>query len=684
MANIVTNPTANQTISSYDLNPASANTTQSLGTSAALWNAALNSATTKNLNNVLNALEFAGSDIGAQVNAAIAALPSMGGTVYIPASSTPYTQTTTIVLPRYVKLCGASAFGTVLNYTPTTGWAIVMADSLAAGGFGPQGGVEDLTLSSSSSSNANGAIYIGGSDGFVGGAGTVNTSGNAVTYGTGTAFNTAWAGSVIIIAGIPYTISTVNSGTSITLATSAGIQTGASYAVVGSPSTIIDPDTYFGNDVNINRVRIFEAGSSGAFGVAIQWGDNAWGTCIFQSTISYCGIGLYFPSTITLSNSGERISIVSSFIGNNGIGLLVGNYTGSGMDFHVVNTSFDYNNSWAIQAATAAGTSLQVSLVGCHIEQPSNWIQNYGVMSLFGTQIINGTDFATLGYLIDNESQYFTMVGCEILSPTSIVFNPSGVSVTMVGNITNAGDPVNNYATNLDTSGNLWLTGRVQGGSFVGTTVNGGNPFSLASNGTFLGWNYSGGLGESDFFNNYSTGGGTATAFTFYANVSGTPTAVLSILANGTAVAAKVNATSSYEANGTAGVTAGPFSGITSIQSKFGIVTALADTSDERLKDWRPYDGGLANILQITPIRFSWNDRGAEITTFPKDREFVGFSAQDVQKALPEAVSDSVCSPGYLSFDDRPVIAALVNSVKELNLKIAELEKKLTGKLAHV
>jgi hypothetical protein len=81
MANIVTNPTADQSIQSDNLLPASANTAQSLGTSAARWNATLGSVVVENLNTVLYADQFPGSTADAQIAAALAALPSTGGIV---------------------------------------------------------------------------------------------------------------------------------------------------------------------------------------------------------------------------------------------------------------------------------------------------------------------------------------------------------------------------------------------------------------------------------------------------------------------------------------------------------------------------------------------------------------------------------------------------------------------------
>ena len=142
-----------------------------------------------------------------------------------------------------------------------------------------------------------------------------------------------------------------------------------------------------------------------------------------------------------------------------------------------------------------------------------------------------------------------------------------------------------------------------------------------------------------------------------------------------------------YYSGGTAGVSAGPFSAITSIQTIGGIVTTLADVSDERLKDHSPYLGGLQEILGITPIKYRWNQAGQKITGFDDTSSFVGFSAQDVQRTIPEAVRGSASNPEYLGFSDRPVIAALVNAIKDLHAiikkqdeRIEQLEEKLDSK----
>jgi hypothetical protein len=140
-----------------------------------------------------------------------------------------------------------------------------------------------------------------------------------------------------------------------------------------------------------------------------------------------------------------------------------------------------------------------------------------------------------------------------------------------------------------------------------------------------------------------------------------------------------LNVLSGYYSNSTAGIT--QTAGVpTSIATMGGIVTTLTVTSDERLKDAVPYAGGLDEILAINPIQYRWNERGKEVTGDKLDREYVGFSAQDVQKSIPLAiVGKQVAKDGmeYLGFDDRPVIAALVNAVKEQQKVIRKLERRI-------
>ena len=302
-----------------------------------------------------------GSEIGAWTNSAIAVIGC--GEVYIPAGT--YTQTTSILKARCVKLHGASADSTFLKWTPTTGVAVIMGDSMGSSGFAGEGALEDLTLIGPGASTKTCGIYLGGSD------------------GTGCA-----------------------------------------------PPTSVDPSTNLDDHDNINRIRTLKSSSAGAFGVGIQFGNGAWVDTIFQSSISFNGTGIYLPGT--RPQTGENLTILNSALqANMGVGLEIA--TGKNINFNLVNTSLDYNGSWAVQNG-GAGTENAVSLVNCYIAQRSRWLQNYGYMNLSGVYANDGADSGILGYLIDNEAAFFTSVGGQFFNNGSgAILNPDGVPSTWIG-----------------------------------------------------------------------------------------------------------------------------------------------------------------------------------------------------------------------------------------------------------
>ena len=94
----------------------------------------------------------------------------------------------------------------------------------------------------------------------------------------------------------------------------------------------------------------------------------------------------------------------------------------------------------------------------------------------------------------------------------------------------------------------------------------------------------------------------------------------------------------------------------------------LSVSSDERLKDIRgKFTLGLAELLRIDPILFKWNEE----SKLDRDNIYVGFSAQNVMKFIPEAVGKDPA--GYYSLMDRSLLAALVNAVKTLKSEIDEI-----------
>jgi hypothetical protein len=98
----------------------------------------------------------------------------------------------------------------------------------------------------------------------------------------------------------------------------------------------------------------------------------------------------------------------------------------------------------------------------------------------------------------------------------------------------------------------------------------------------------------------------------------------------------------------------------------------ITSVSDERIKkNIRPFSRGLSEIIAINPILHGYSIASG----LDQSRDdYAGFSAQQVQPLIPEAIG--VNADGMLSFSDRPIMAALVNAVKELSARLAALESK--------
>jgi len=142
-------------------------------------------------------------------------------------------------------------------------------------------------------------------------------------------------------------------------------------------------------------------------------------------------------------------------------------------------------------------------------------------------------------------------------------------------------------------------------------------------------------------------------------------------------------------------------------------------SSDARIKNvLGNYEGGLAQILSIQPVRYKY--RGNDTARVPEhhvdldenhnrmptpqtppvapygnsphymvaiaDKEFIGLVAQDVETIMPEMI---VINPGMIDgvlvsdlrdIDSSALTYALINAVKELNAKIEALEAQLAAR----
>ena len=92
----------------------------------------------------------------------------------------------------------------------------------------------------------------------------------------------------------------------------------------------------------------------------------------------------------------------------------------------------------------------------------------------------------------------------------------------------------------------------------------------------------------------------------------------------------------------------------------------VLQSSDERLKEnIYPIDNAIDRVNEIEGVYFNWKD---------KEERSVGVLAQQVQKVLPEVVSED--KNGYLNIDYGGIVPLLLEAIKELEARITYLEKK--------
>jgi hypothetical protein len=102
--------------------------------------------------------------------------------------------------------------------------------------------------------------------------------------------------------------------------------------------------------------------------------------------------------------------------------------------------------------------------------------------------------------------------------------------------------------------------------------------------------------------------------------------------------------------------------------------SAWTVVSDERLKNINgAYNKGLKDLMQLNPIKYHYKNVGER--TFREEvlnTEYVGFSAQEVQKVFPEAVGTD--ADGYLNLNIHAILIAYLNAIKEQQSQIKSQE----------
>ena len=100
-----------------------------------------------------------------------------------------------------------------------------------------------------------------------------------------------------------------------------------------------------------------------------------------------------------------------------------------------------------------------------------------------------------------------------------------------------------------------------------------------------------------------------------------------------------------------------------------------AFVSDARLKDdIYPIDDPIEKISQLQGVNFTWNDKSPDAVQGAPD---IGVIAQSVQKIMPEAITTN--PDGYLSVYYYKLIPLLIETVKEQEIRISDLEKRINN-----
>jgi hypothetical protein len=231
---------------------------------------------------------------------------------------------------------------------------------------------------------------------------------------------------------------------------SGGIYIGGSDGQTGSPGTGIDPNTNYGNHFNLNNLFVID------WGTGLQFGNNAYNDTLNSVFFTNNGTGLSFPANGSITNSGETIAANNSSFDNGVTGINLG--ASNAINFNCSACSADANTGWGV--TTAAGL---FTWSGGSEYSAQKWLQANGPTVINGVYFSGGASSGTLGYLFDNESNYFNVFGGQWDNGGSATqyFNPSGHATAAVyGTLLNCcGAPPAMTALYIDNSGNIWLNG---------------------------------------------------------------------------------------------------------------------------------------------------------------------------------------------------------------------------------
>jgi len=102
-----------------------------------------------------------------------------------------------------------------------------------------------------------------------------------------------------------------------------------------------------------------------------------------------------------------------------------------------------------------------------------------------------------------------------------------------------------------------------------------------------------------------------------------------------------------------------------------GYFTTTSDETAKNIYGLVPY--GLSEINGINPIMFNFK-------TDPDGcRPNMGFGARNIREVIPEAVYEN-SETGLLGLNERGILAAAINAIKELSAKVDSLQAQIDAK----
>jgi parallel beta-helix repeat protein len=420
-------------------------------------------------------------------------------------------------LMRYNRV-GVLGTGGAFEISVATSGGVRVWTSISGGGGGSPGGAStDVQV------NKAGGFYGDGNfvynyaaqavtiTGVGNSSGVVNTSGTAVTWVSGATFSTAWTS--ITINGVVYAIASVNSTTSITLSSSAGTQTGVAYSVAQTAGLTVNPGyiaSYGGFLSNYASWEAFQGYQSGGGAVMNGYGLTPYsskGGYIDMAPIGYgtfpvplTGLASFGASDVLLwaaASNGTVTPVISQ-------GLICNAFIDAAAGFKTSATAYN-----SIQTPSG-GMYASKGFTG----DQGTFLFGYATS---GSLFTPGAGYGCLGpwksgsvFWYWNGSAYATV---DLSAIGGGFWSASGANIYN-NNTGNVGIGVASPAYILDV-----------GSGFFHTTYNVQTyPASASGGGLAIGWNYSAGQAEVNFYNVYNS---ASIAFQFAQKTGASTSAIL-------------------------------------------------------------------------------------------------------------------------------------------------------------